>query len=79
MENTQGVTPKLVGWILRIAIAGEFIGHGVFGLQGKEGWFKYLNAVGINGDATIINLLFIVGVVDILLAIFILIKPIKIK
>ena len=36
---------KLVQWILRIAVAGEFIGHGMFALQGKEGWFKYFEAV----------------------------------
>jgi len=35
MENT-----KKIEWILRIAVAGEFIGHGVFALQGKEGWVK---------------------------------------
>lgn len=35
---------KIVEWVLRIAVAGEFIGHGVFALQGKKrGWsgFRY--------------------------------------
>jgi len=68
---------KIVEWILRIAVAGEFIGHGVFALQGKEGWFKYFEAVGITNPDTIVTLLLWVGIVDIALAILILIKPIR--
>ena len=47
---------KIAEWVLRIAVAGEFIGHGVFALQGKEGWFKYFNAVGIVDEQTIITI-----------------------
>ena len=70
--------PKIIEWILRIAVAGEFIGHGAFALQGKEGWFKYFYSFGISNTETIISILFAVGVVDIALAILILIKPIRI-
>lgn len=69
---------KLVEWVLRIAIAGEFIGHGVFALQGKESWFKYFEAVGISSPDTIVTLLLWVGILDIALAILILIKPVRI-
>ena len=31
MENS-----KKIEWILRLAVAGEFIGHGVFALQSKK-------------------------------------------
>lgn len=65
-------------WALRIAVAGEFIGHGVFALQGKEGWFKYFYAVGITGDEAIKTLLLVVGVVDILLALHVLVRPVRI-
>ena len=65
-------------WVLRIAIAGEFIGHGVFALQGKEGWFKYFYSFGITSDETIVFLLFLVGIMDILLAIHILVRPVRI-
>lgn len=68
---------KLVEWILRVAVAGEFIGHGVFALQGKEGWFKYFEAIGITNPDTIVTLLLWVGIVDIALALLILIKPIR--
>lgn len=69
---------KTMTWILRIAVAGEFLGHGVFALQGKESWFKYFEPFGITDPQTIITLLMIVGIADILLAILVLIKPIRI-
>lgn len=69
---------KKIGWILRIAVAGEFIGHGVFALQGKEGWFKYFDPFGITNPETIVSILMIVGAVDLLLALLVLIKPIRV-
>lgn len=68
---------KTVEWILRIAVAGEFTGHGVFALQGKEGWFKYFNAVGFHDTELIIKILFLIGLMDIALALMVLIKPIR--
>lgn len=69
---------KKAEWVLRVAVAGEFIGHGAFALQGKEGWFKYFEAVGISDPATIVSILKIVGAMDIILAILVLIKVIPI-
>src|SRR3989344_7185761 len=69
---------KLVEWVLRISVAGEFIGHGVFALQGKKGWFKYFEAVGITGNDTIVTMLFWVGIIDIALAILVLVRPVPI-
>ena len=64
--------------ILRIAVAGEFIGHGVFAIQGKEGWFQYFYPFGITDPGMITSLLFIVGIADILLALHILLRPVRI-
>ena len=69
---------KLVEWILRIAVAGEFIGHGVFALQGKKAWIEWFSIFGISDAELATQLLFLVGVIDIVLAILILIKPIRI-
>ena len=63
---------------LRIAVAGEFIGHGVFAIQRKADWFKYFEAVGITNSDVIGTLLILVGMLDVFLAIFVLIKPIRI-
>ncbi len=68
---------KALEWALRVGVAGEFIGHGVFALQGKEGWFKYFNAVGINDVGTITTLLFLVGILDVIVALIVLLRPIR--
>jgi len=68
---------KKIMWILRIAVAGEFLGHGVFGLQQKSawvGWTQQLLGVDASMAGTIILL---VGIMDILLAILILVKPMR--
>ena len=33
---------KLIEWVLRISVAGEFIGHGIFALQGEKTWIEWL-------------------------------------
>lgn len=63
-------------WLLRIAVAGEFIGHGVFALQVKQGWLAYFSAVGIAPE-TATTLLPLIGIMDILLALLVLIYPIR--
>ena len=68
---------KLLEWALRLGVFGEFLGHGVFALQGKEGWFKYFNAIGIYDVENIKNMLFFVGIMDVALAVLVLVKPIR--
>ncbi len=61
-----------IDWVLRIAIFGEFLGHGVFALQGKAqwtGWISELLHVDLKTAAT---LLFVIGICDIALALAIL-------
>lgn len=68
---------KKIEWILRVAVFGEFLGHGVFALQGKEGWFKYFNAVGVTEVNTITTILLVIGIMDITLAFLVLLRPIR--
>ena len=68
---------KKVEWVLRIGVAGAFFGHGVFALQGKEGWFKYFEAVGIASPETTVTLLLLIGILDVALAILVLVRPIR--
>ena len=73
MKNT-----KIIEWVLRIAVSGEFIGHGVFALQGKKDWVGWFAKFGVADASLATQLLFIIGVVDIALAILILIRPVRI-
>ncbi len=68
----------LIEWILRIAVAGEFIGHGFFALQGRKTWVEWFSIFGVSDAGTATTLLFLIGLLDITLALLILIKPIRI-
>ena len=68
---------KLIEWVLRISVAGEFIGHGVFALQGKQEWISWFAKFGVPDAGLAVQLLFWVGVVDIALAVSVLIKPVR--
>ena len=69
---------KMAIWILRIAVFGEFLGHGVFAIQGKKDWVGWFAKFGVSDTGTAAQLLFLIGIVDIALAILVLIKPIRI-
>lgn len=69
---------KKVEWVLRIAVAGEFLGHGVLALQGKQAWIGWFDKLlGIPAELAG-QLLFIIGITDILVALIILIRPINV-
>lgn len=69
--------PKIIEWVLRIAVAGEFIGHGVFALQVKQSWIPYFTSVGISAETAVL-LLPLIGIADIAIAILILFRPVRI-
>lgn len=69
---------KLIEWVLRIAVAGEFIGHGVFALQGKKDWIAWFAKFGVSDAELAAQLLFVVGLMDILVALIVLFKPIRV-
>src|SRR3990167_6807112 len=66
-----------VEWILRIGVFGAFLGHGVFALLVKQSWIPYFTSIGIS-ESTAIILLPIIGMVDILVSILALLKPIRV-
>lgn len=69
---------RLIEWVLRVAVAGEFLGHGVFALQGKEQWIGWIQEIcGVSPEIAA-TLLTLVGIMDILVALIVLVKPIRI-
>ncbi len=64
-------------WLLRIAVFGTFLGHGVLALLIKKSWIPYLNFVGFS-ESTSLVLLPLIGLLDITVAISVLIKPNKV-
>ena len=65
-----------IHYTLRIACAMCFIGHGSFGIIGKEIWTNYFAVFGIGHD-TAFQLMPYVGAIDILCGIIILFYPIR--
>lgn len=63
-----------VWWVLRIGAAACFIGHGAFGIIGKDAWLPYFALVGI-GPEWAFRLMPLVGTVDILAGVLVLLRP----
>lgn len=74
----EGLTAKppewKIHWLLRIAIAGEFIGHGAFGIMGKEAWLSYYAVLGIPASMAWV-MMPLTGIVDITLGLLVLLRP----
>ena len=68
---------KIAEWILRIGIFGTFLGHGIFALMIKKSWIPYFTSVGISESAAM-TLLPLIGIIDVIVAVSVLIRPIKI-
>jgi hypothetical protein len=79
VANTRAWIPlvreaQVVHWVLRLAVAGEFVGHGAFGIITKAAWLPYFGAIGIP-ESMAWRLMPVVGTVDIVLGILALVRP----
>ena len=63
-------------WILRVAVAACFIGHGAFGVITKAAWLPYFAIFGIP-EAWAWKLMPVVGAVDISVGVLTLIQPVR--
>lgn len=71
-------SPRTLEWVLRIALFGEFLGHGIFAVQLKARFLEMLQAfTGITGELAN-TLMKTIGTIDIGVSILALIKPIRI-
>ncbi|MBI5389634.1 hypothetical protein HZB01_04630 [Candidatus Woesearchaeota archaeon] len=68
---------RSVEWVLRIAVFGTFLGHGIFALMVKKSWLPYFTSVGIP-EPTAMTLLPLIGVLDVIVAAFALLMPLRI-
>jgi hypothetical protein len=65
-----------IHWILRVAVAACFIGHGVFGVITKAAWVPYFAIFGIPEEWAW-RLMPVVGVVDMSVGVLTLIQPVR--
>lgn len=69
---------KKVQWVLRIGVAGEFIGHGMLAIQGKKDWIGWIQHFMPMSNESALTMLLIIGLFDLLVALLVLVKPIRI-
>lgn len=63
-------------WVLRIGVVGEFVGHGMFALQGKAQWVGWIvKMLGVS-ETSATSILHAIGAFDILTACIVLLVPI---
>ncbi len=74
LASADAATAGAIPWILRIGMAGCFIGHGAFGVITKAAWVPYF-AVGGVGEAWAWRLMPWIGWMDITIGILALLRP----
>ena len=72
--TSSGREERLLELLLRVGVAGCFVGHGAFGIIGKEGWLPYFAVAGI-GEEWAWRLMPVVGTIDVLIGVLSLIAP----
>lgn len=68
---------KKIEWLLRVGVAGEFAGHGFLAIGGKAGWLKWISQMIYVDIPTATTLLLFIGITDVIMALIILVKPIR--
>jgi len=68
---------KKIEWLLRIGVAGEFLGHGLLAIEGKKDWIGWISQMTYTDTSTATTLLLLVGISDVVLALIVLIRPIR--
>src|SRR5207244_3012938 len=63
-------------WMLRVACALEFVGHGAFGIITKSAWVPYFAVVGIP-EWLAHRLMPLIGTVDITLGLVVALRPVR--
>ncbi len=64
-------------WLLRIGVAGEFLGHGLLAIGGKADWIKWMVQLIHVTPEMATTLLMLIGISDCIVAMIVLWKPIK--
>ena len=61
--------------VLRMGVFGAFLGHGIFALEGKQQFIEMIQSMVPLDAAMATSLLFAIGVIDILVAFWVLLRP----
>lgn len=68
---------KCVEWLLRVGVAGEFVGHGLLAIGKKPDWINWVRLMTHLDASSATTLMVVVGCFDLIVAAIILLKPVK--
>ncbi len=68
---------KKIEWLLRVGVAGEFVGHGLLAIEGKKDWVGWISQLTHADAATATTLLLAIGIADVILALVVLLRPVR--
>lgn len=71
------ITPNLISWFLRVAVFGEFAGHGLLALLGEKSWVELVQKLTGADAGLAAQILFVVGLVDVSVAVITLVRPVN--
>lgn len=78
MGNKKHMTNfKKLEWLLRLGVAGEFVGHGLLAIEGKKDWIGWISQMIHVDTSTATTLLLLIGISDLIVALIVLVKPIN--
>jgi hypothetical protein len=75
--NPRMKNEKKIEWLLRVGVAGEFIGHGVLAIGGKASWIGWIEQMLGVSEPTAASLLLAIGILDVAVGLLILLKPVR--
>ena len=67
---------RWTGWVLRVGVAGTFLGHGLYAVAVRSSWIGYLTTVGFSSEAAR-HVMPLIGMVDLSVALLVLICPVR--
>ncbi|MBI3627612.1 MAG: hypothetical protein HY220_02610 [Candidatus Sungbacteria bacterium] len=70
-------TTQKINWILRLGVAGEFLGHGLLAINGKKDWIGWISSLAHVSPENAATLLLLIGVSDVIVAGIILVRPVR--
>ncbi len=73
-SGSYGSRIRLTSWLLRIGVAGTFLGHGLYAVAVRPSWIGYLMAVGLSPEAAR-QVMPLIGAVDLTVALLVLVRP----
>jgi len=76
MHTNSDKSFQIIIWILKIGVFGIFLGHGIYAIQVHKSWIPFLEVIGFSNDLAI-QIMPYIGAIDILVAISVIIKPLR--